>query len=156
MLQTPSLRCAGDAAQKAAAAASATVLILLAAAAANAHRADDLAIALQRDPTGEDHHTAVIRAVDAEELAPGCAFSARSLVAGSNARAVNALLIEMSTLPIQAPSILTWAMRSPPASTTATFDGYGATLFMFGPPELSFDDDVVSCRHEIRGGLLTL
>ena len=32
----------------------------------------------------------------------------------------------------------------------------GATLFTFGPPELSFVDDVVSCRHEIRGGLLTL
>ena len=32
----------------------------------------------------------------------------------------------------------------------------GPTLFTFGPPELSFADDVVSCRHEIRGGLLAL
>jgi hypothetical protein len=32
----------------------------------------------------------------------------------------------------------------------------GATLFTFGPPELSFADGVVSCRHEIRGGLLAL
>ena len=32
----------------------------------------------------------------------------------------------------------------------------GATLLTFGPPELSFDGGVVSCRHEIRGGLLAL
>ena len=32
----------------------------------------------------------------------------------------------------------------------------GATLLTFGPPELSFGDGVVSCRHEIRGGLLAL
>jgi len=32
----------------------------------------------------------------------------------------------------------------------------GATLFTFGPPELSFADGVVSCRHEIRGGLLAV
>ncbi len=32
----------------------------------------------------------------------------------------------------------------------------GPTLFTFGPPELSFADGVVSCRHEIRGGLLAL
>src|ERR1044072_3638136 len=32
----------------------------------------------------------------------------------------------------------------------------GATLLTFGPPELSYDGDVVSCRHEIRGGLLAL
>ena len=32
----------------------------------------------------------------------------------------------------------------------------GATLFTFGPPELSFADGVVSCRHEICGGLLAL
>jgi hypothetical protein len=32
----------------------------------------------------------------------------------------------------------------------------GATLLTFGPPELSFADGVVSCRHEIRGGLLAL
>jgi hypothetical protein len=32
----------------------------------------------------------------------------------------------------------------------------GATLLTFGPPELSFESGVVSCRHEIRGGLLAL
>ena len=32
----------------------------------------------------------------------------------------------------------------------------GATLLTFGPPELSFGDGIVSCRHEIRGGLLAL
>jgi hypothetical protein len=32
----------------------------------------------------------------------------------------------------------------------------GVTLLSFGPPELSFANDVVSCRHEIRGGLLSL
>jgi hypothetical protein len=32
----------------------------------------------------------------------------------------------------------------------------GATLLTFGPPELSFAGGVVSCRHEIRGGLLAL
>ena len=32
----------------------------------------------------------------------------------------------------------------------------GATLLTFGPPELSFADGLVSCRHEIRGGLLAL
>jgi hypothetical protein len=32
----------------------------------------------------------------------------------------------------------------------------GATLFNFGPPELIAADGVVSCRHEIRGGLLAL
>ena len=32
----------------------------------------------------------------------------------------------------------------------------GATLLTFGPPELAYADGVVSCRHEIRGGLLAL
>ena len=32
----------------------------------------------------------------------------------------------------------------------------GATLITFGPPQLTFDGALVSCRHEIRGGLLTL
>ena len=32
----------------------------------------------------------------------------------------------------------------------------GATLLTFGPPELAFDGGAVSCRHEIRGGLLAL
>jgi hypothetical protein len=32
----------------------------------------------------------------------------------------------------------------------------GLTLLTFGPPELSFESDVVSCRHEIRGGALAL
>ena len=32
----------------------------------------------------------------------------------------------------------------------------GATLLTFGPPELTFAAGRVSCRHEIRGGLLAL
>jgi hypothetical protein len=32
----------------------------------------------------------------------------------------------------------------------------GATLFTFGPAELSFAGDEVFCRHQIRGGLLAL
>ena len=32
----------------------------------------------------------------------------------------------------------------------------GATLITFGPPQLTFESALVSCRHEIRGGLLTL
>jgi len=32
----------------------------------------------------------------------------------------------------------------------------GATLLTFGPPELSFEGGVVSCRHAIEGGLLAL
>ena len=32
----------------------------------------------------------------------------------------------------------------------------GATLLTFGPAELTFGSGLVSCRHEIRGGLLTL
>jgi hypothetical protein len=32
----------------------------------------------------------------------------------------------------------------------------GATLLTFGPPELSFDGALVSCRHAIEGGLLAL
>ena len=32
----------------------------------------------------------------------------------------------------------------------------GATLLTFGPAELSFDGELVSCRYAIEGGLLTL
>ena len=32
----------------------------------------------------------------------------------------------------------------------------GATLLTFGPPEVSFDSGLVSCRHAIQGGLLAL
>ena len=32
----------------------------------------------------------------------------------------------------------------------------GATLLIFGPPELSFDGGLVSCRHAIQGGLLAV
>ena len=32
----------------------------------------------------------------------------------------------------------------------------GATLLTFGRPELSFDGELVSCRHAIQGGLLAL
>src|ERR1700730_15176977 len=55
---------------------------------------------------------------------PGWLFSASCAVSISKARAVNALLIEISMLPIQAPSIRTWLTRFPPASTTAMFIGW--------------------------------
>jgi hypothetical protein len=32
----------------------------------------------------------------------------------------------------------------------------GVTLFVFGPPQLSVDGEVVSCRYAIDGGLLAL
>ena len=32
----------------------------------------------------------------------------------------------------------------------------GPTLLTFGPPELSFDGGLVSCRYAIQGGLLAL
>ena len=32
----------------------------------------------------------------------------------------------------------------------------GATLLTFGPPQLSFDGGLVSCRYSIQGGLLAL
>jgi hypothetical protein len=54
---------------------------------------------------------------------PDWECSAKSLVAMSKARDVYALLIEISMLPIQAPSIRTCAMRFPPSSTTAMFMG---------------------------------
>src|ERR1017187_2285519 len=54
---------------------------------------------------------------------PDWEWPARSLVAISKARDVKALLIEISILPIQAPSIRTCATRFPPPSTTAIFIG---------------------------------
>src|SRR5690606_26191675 len=42
----------------------------------------------------------------------------------SNALEVKALLIEISILPIQAPSMRTWEIKFPPASTTAIFMGW--------------------------------
>src|SRR3954463_15492012 len=46
-------------------------VVLLAVAAADAHRADDLAVALERDAAGEDHHAALVGFLDAEERATG-------------------------------------------------------------------------------------
>src|SRR5258708_14350802 len=54
---------------------------------------------------------------------PDCECWDRSLVAISKAADVNALLIEMSMLPMQAPSMRTWDTRLPPSSTTAMFIG---------------------------------
>jgi hypothetical protein len=50
---------------------------------------------------------------------PDCAILPSFSVGMSNARAVQALLMEMSTLPSHAPSMRTWATSPPPASTTA-------------------------------------
>jgi hypothetical protein len=49
----------------------------------------------------------------------------------SKARAVNAFLIEMSMLPIQASSIRTCATRFPPASATAMFIGWPIFVAFF-------------------------
>src|SRR5450755_1362147 len=54
---------------------------------------------------------------------PGWLFSPRSFVVMSKARAVQALSMEMSMLPIQALSMRTCATRLPPKSTTAMFMG---------------------------------
>jgi len=68
---------------------------------------------------------------------PGCEFSPRSLVLMSKARAVKALLIEMSTLPIHAPSIRAWQTRLPPASTTAMFIGWASSPALFSPAAMT-------------------
>src|SRR4051794_1865573 len=49
----------------------------------------------------------------------------------SKARLVQAFLIEMSTLPIHAPSIRTCATRLPPASATAMFIGWPISWAFF-------------------------
>jgi hypothetical protein len=46
------------------------------------------AVALEGNAAGEDHDLAVVRGVDAEELAAGLGVLARSLVAMSKAREV--------------------------------------------------------------------
>src|SRR5687767_14236186 len=48
-------------------------VVLFAAAAGDANGADDLAAFLDGDAAGEDHHLAVVRGVDAEELVAGLA-----------------------------------------------------------------------------------
>ena len=63
--------------------------------------------------------------------------SARSLVAMSNARDVYALLIEMSMLPIHAPSIRACATRLPPASTTAMFIGWPISAALASPASMT-------------------
>jgi len=63
--------------------------ILIDSAAAGADRTHDRIVEFDRDPAAEDP------------------------------RAVQALFMAMSTLPSHAPSIRTWEIRSPPASTTA-------------------------------------
>ena len=55
---------------------------------------------------------------------PDWLLSARSFVVISKALEVKALLIEMSTLPIHAPSIRTCETGFPPPSTTAIFVGW--------------------------------
>src|ERR1700730_11176037 len=52
-------------------------LVLLAAAAADANGARNLAVHLDRDAAREDHHPAVVRCVDAEELVARLAVAAK-------------------------------------------------------------------------------
>src|ERR1700744_6607906 len=62
---------------------------------------------------------------------PDCELSPLSLVVISPARAVQALLIEMFTDPIHAPSMRTWATRLPPSSATAMFMGWPISFAFF-------------------------
>src|SRR5580704_6982948 len=62
---------------------------------------------------------------------PDWEWVARSLVAMSKAREVQAFLMEMSMEPIQALSMRTWAMRLPPASATAMFMGWPISFAFF-------------------------
>lgn len=96
---------------------------LLAGAAAEADRTYDLAVALERYATGEDHYPPFAGDVDAEELLARLSIIGQVLSGDVERAGVNALLIEMSMLPIQAPSMRAWATRFPPASTTATLLG---------------------------------
>jgi hypothetical protein len=98
-------------------------VILLAAATGNADCTDDFAVFFKGYAARENHHLAVIRCVDAEKLVARLTVVAKSLVVMSNALEVQAFLMEISTLPIQALSIRTWATRFPPASATAMFIG---------------------------------
>src|ERR1700687_2792709 len=63
---------------------------------------------------------------------------ARSFVAISKARDVNALLIEMSMLPIHAPSRGTGETRLPPSSTTAMFIGCLISTAFFSAAAMIF------------------
>src|SRR5438270_1496409 len=62
---------------------------------------------------------------------PDWEWVARSLVAMSKAREVQAFLMEMSMEPSQALSMRTWAMRLPPASATAMFMGWPISAAFF-------------------------
>src|SRR5215469_16610294 len=55
----------------------------------------------------------------------------------SKARAVKALLMATSMLPIQAPSIRTWASRLPPPSTTAMFIGWPISFALLSPAAIT-------------------
>jgi len=99
-------------------------LVLISVAATDPDRADDRSTAPQWNAAGEDHHAPVIGGVDAkEQLARLAVFGELPSLDIESARAVNALLIEISMLPIQAPFIRTWLTRFPPVSTTAMFIG---------------------------------
>jgi hypothetical protein len=55
----------------------------------------------------------------------------------SKARAVNALLIEMSMLPIGAPSIRMCATRLPPTSATAMLSGWPISFALASPAAIT-------------------
>jgi hypothetical protein len=73
---------------------------LIAIATTDADPADDRSPTPQWNAARKDHHAPVIGSVDAKELLPGWLFWASWAVSISNARAENALLIEISMLPI--------------------------------------------------------
>ena len=61
----------------------------------------------------------------------------RSFVEMSKARDVHAFLIEMSTLPIHAPSMRTCETRFPPASATAMFIGCPISIAFRSAPAMT-------------------
>src|SRR5262245_48854501 len=84
---------------------------------ARADRSNDRAADQDRQAAAEDHDLATIALLDAEERRAWLSHSCE--VRLSKSRAVIALLMARSMLPIRAPSCRVKATSAPPASTTA-------------------------------------
>ena len=82
---------------------------------------------------------------------PICAKWERSSVDMSNVRAVQALLIAISTLPSHAPSIRTSATRPPPTSATAMLYGTPISIALRSPAAIIF---LALARSKDNAGLL--
>lgn len=92
--------------------------------AAHSEKTQGFAVLLEWDAACEDHHSAAVRRVDTVNVLTWLGVIGEVLGLNLKARDVRAVLIDMSTLPIQAPSWRAWAIRLPPASTTAMFIGW--------------------------------